>query len=78
MYELFGYQVGDGLVNWPIVILLGLVVDVLAILLIGKVIDVFRKRRGYSSNKYYIKLPTVLIITILVLSGLTLIDNSCA
>ncbi len=73
----FGYKTSTELLDMNF-IATGTIANLLVLLVIGILVDTWRKKKGYLSKKYYMKLPILLIIIGLLLFAISFIDKTCA
>jgi|GEM_PF-4356462 len=76
IYSLFKYQISENLLDNNF-ILFGVVANLILAYVFGLVIDVWRKKGGYISKKYYFKIPLLVLVAILILLCLLFVDKSC-
>ncbi len=75
LYE-FGYQISTNFISVGFVVI-GVIVNFLLVLVIGYLVDLWKRKNGYLPKKYYLKLPLLFIILISILFILTFFDKSC-
>ena len=75
LYE-FGYKPSTDIFDVNFIVI-GIGVNLLILFIIGLLIDIGRKAKGYLPKKYFFKLPILLLIVSTLLFIISLIDKTC-
>jgi len=76
LYNFFGYQPSVKLLDINF-ITTGAVSNVISLIIFGIALDLWRRKKGYLLKKYWLKLPLIFLLFIVILFGLSFIDPTC-